>query len=414
MRFFGIDVHSDFCEVAVHEAGSTETVGQVKTRREDLEVLANSLGPDDWVALETTGNARRVAEILAANAGGVMIVDTRNLRAITHAKLKNDCVDARRLAELLAAGMLPGVWRCDEATRVRRRKIARRSQLVRGRTRATNQIHAALIRQLEGRAPGRGVLAKKSRAWLAELQLPADELMTVESCLREADFLAAEIAALDADLARDALADEQVRRLMTIPGVDMITALTVISCIGDVHRFPSPRHTVGYLGLDPRVRQSGSSPARHGHISKQGSAGARHVLCEAAHATMRSPGPLRAFGHRIQKRRGRQIATVAVARKLTTLAWHMLTKEQDYIYERPALTFRKLRKLEMTAGSPRRQNPGGRHGPGTVDNPAQWARERTAALAIESDYVEQVSAWRDRPPQHSNHLNSSVEHLCRA
>ena len=119
-----------------------------------------------------------------------MIVDTRNLKAITHAKLKNDRVDARKLAELLAAGILPGVWRCDEATRVRRRVIARRTQLVRGRTRATNQIHAALIRQLEGRAPSRAVLGKKSREWLASLELPADERMTVESCLREADFSA--------------------------------------------------------------------------------------------------------------------------------------------------------------------------------------------------------------------------------
>jgi transposase len=145
---------------------------------------------------------------------------------------------------------------------------------------------------------------------------------------------------------------------MTIPGVDMITAVTLMSAIGDVRRFPSPRHMVGYLGLDPRVRQSGSSPAHHGHISKQSSATARHVLCEAAYATMRSPGPLRAFGQRVFKRRGRQIATVAVARKLTTLAWHMLTKQQDYIYERPALTFRKMAQARDDRRFPRPQQPG--------------------------------------------------------
>ena len=76
----------------------------------------------------------------------------------------------------------------------------------------------------------------------------------------------------------------------------------------------------------------------------------------------------------------------------------MLTKQQDYIYERPALTFPKLRKLEMTAGSPARSNPGGRRGPGTVDNPAQWARERVVALAIEADYAARVLAWSERPP----------------
>jgi hypothetical protein len=87
--------------------------------------------------------------------------------------LKNDRVDARRLAELLAAGMLPGVWRCDEATRVRRRKVARRTQLVRGRTRAKNQIHAALIRQIEGRttrttcSTSTAAPCRRSRRWRA-------------------------------------------------------------------------------------------------------------------------------------------------------------------------------------------------------------------------------------------------------
>jgi transposase len=334
-------------------------------------LLAESLEPDDQVAVETTGNAVGIARILEPHVGGVLIVDTRHLRAITHAKLKNDRVDARCLADLLAAGMLPGVWRCDEATRVRRRKVARRTQLVPGRARAKNQIHAALIRQLEGRAPGRDLFGKQGRRWLAELNLPADERLTVESCLREADFLAGEIAAIDRDLPREALSDADVKQLMTIPGVDMVTAITLMSAIGDIRRFRSPRHLVGYVGLDPRVRQSGSGPARHGHISKQGSTAARHVLCEAAHSTMRAPGPLRAFGQRVRTRRGAPIATVAIARKLTTLAWHMLTKEQDYLYERPALTFRKLRRLELTAGAAPRSNPGGRHGPGTPHNPPQ-------------------------------------------
>ena len=80
MRFIGIDVHRDFCEIASHQAGVTQSIGRINTTREDLQALADSLGPDDWVALETTGNARRIAEILAVNAGGVMVADTRNLR----------------------------------------------------------------------------------------------------------------------------------------------------------------------------------------------------------------------------------------------------------------------------------------------------------------------------------------------
>jgi transposase len=156
---------------------------------------------------------------------------------------------------------------------------------------------------------------------------------------------------------------------MTIPGVDVTTAATLMATIGRIDRFPSPRHLVGYLGLDPRSRQSGVSPIYEGCISKQGSASVRHVLCEAAHATMRAPGPLRALGQRVRSRRGSKIATVAVARKLACLTWQLLTKQQDYIYERPALTFRKLRMLELAAGAPKRSNPGGHNSPATPDTP---------------------------------------------
>jgi hypothetical protein len=153
---------------------------------------------------------------------------------------------------------------------------------------------------------------------------------------------------------------------MTIPGVDVTTAATLMATIGRIDRFASSRHLVGYLGLGARSRQSGVSTVQHGHISKQGSAAARHVLCEAAHATMRSPGPLHAFGQRVRARRGSNIATVAVARKLACLTWQLLTKEQDYLYERPALTFRKLRRLELAAGAPKRSNPGGRKAAATL------------------------------------------------
>jgi hypothetical protein len=116
---------------------------------------------------------------------------------------------------------------------------------------------------------------------------------------------------------------------MSVPGVNLQTAATFMACVGDIDRFPEPRKLVSYLGLDPRVRQSGQEPARHGHISKEGAAEARHMLCEAAWIVLRYPRPLRAFGERIKARRGAGIATVAVARKLVVLFWHLLTKEQD-------------------------------------------------------------------------------------
>jgi hypothetical protein len=110
-----------------------------------------------------------------------------------------------------------------------------------------------------------------------------------------------------------------------------------MAAIGDVHRSPSARHLVSYLGLDPRVRQPGEGHARHGHISKHGSRSARHALVETASSAARVPGPLHAFGERVRARGGSQVASVAVAQELAVVAWHPLTCGED-LRLRPALT----------------------------------------------------------------------------
>jgi transposase len=266
LRFIGLDVDRDFCDVAIYENGKVRSAGRVASSPEQLGLFAQSLCRDDHVALERTGNALSIARILDVHVGGVLVADTRNVRAMTHAKVKNDRVDAQLLAKLLAAGMLPGTWVCDKQTRVLRRRLARRSQLVRGRTRARNQVHAVVIRNLGGRAPGSNTFGKQGRAWLATLKLPADEREMVQSCLREADFLTGELARVDCEIARYALGCAQIRRLMTIPGISVTTAATLVATIGRIDRFPSARHLVGYIGLDPRSRQSGVSAVYHGHI----------------------------------------------------------------------------------------------------------------------------------------------------
>ena len=130
----------------------------------------------------------------------------------------------------------------------------------------------------------------------------------------------------------------EIRRLMTVPGVNVIVAATFLAAIGEICRFESPRKLVGYLGLDPRVSQSGSAPATHGRISKQGSTRARHALVEASWSTVRQPGPVRAFYERIRARPGHQVAIVACARKLACLFWCLLSRSQDYAYGQPSLT----------------------------------------------------------------------------
>jgi transposase len=394
-RAVGMDVHRDFCEVAIAAAGAVRSAGQVKATPEALALFAASLAPTDVVALEVTGNAAEIARILSPHVARVVVVSPHDT-GISRARAKTDRLDARALAKLLAAGELDAVWMPDEWTRAMRRRLARRDQLVRARTRAKNEIHAVLIRRLQGRPPVTDVFGVRGRRWLAELTLPADERETIAGCLRHVDFLDAEVAALDRAIASEALRHPDVLRLMTIPGVSVITACTFIAAIGDIDRFPSARKLIGYLGLDPRVRQSGPGPARHGRITKQGSASVRHVLVEAAWVTVRAPGPLRAFYERVRARRGAQVAAVATARKLASLCWCLLTREQDYAFGQPSLTRKKIRRLELAAGAASRK---GQVRPGDgLRNKSIRDAERALALQAEDAYRRTISDWKATRP----------------
>ncbi len=355
MRFIGLDVHRDCCEVAIAERGAVRSAGRVRTEPAALALFAHSLAVDDEVAVEATGNALGIARIIEPHVGRVVLANAKAVKGITRAGAKTDKIDARTLAKLLAGGFLPAVWLPDEQTRILRRRISARAQLVRQRTRAKNQVHATLIRNLKAKPPVSDLFGARGRRWLAEQDLPADELETVAACLRQIEFLDREIALIERTLAEQVLAAAEMRRLLTLPGVNFVTAAALIAAIGEVSRFPTARQLVSYLGLDPRVRQSGIEPARHGRISKQGPGETRHVLVEAAWHAARTPGPLRAFHERVAARRGSNVATVAVARKLAVIAWHMLSRGEDYAFARPSLTREKLRRLELLTGAERRK-----------------------------------------------------------
>jgi transposase len=150
-----------------------------------------------------------------------------------------------------------------------RRRLARRAQLVRACSRVKNEIHAVLMRCLADRTPAADLFGVKGRAWLADQQLPACERETVDAGLRQVDFLDTEITQVDQLIAADALSWPELKRLMTVPGVNVIVAATFMGAVGDIRRFGDRRKLTAYLGLDPRVRQSGAGPANHGHISSK-------------------------------------------------------------------------------------------------------------------------------------------------
>jgi transposase len=257
------------------------------------------------------------------------------------------------LARLLSSGELESVWMPDERCRVLRRRLARREQLVHSRSRAKNEIHAVLQRRLQGKPSCSDLFGVNGRQWLTGVELPVEERESVDAGIRHIEFLDAEVAAVERLIAQQALGWPEIRRLMTVAGVNLICASTFIAAVGDPRRFLTSRKLVAYLGLDPKVRQSGDAPARSGRISKRGSAAARWALVEAAWSVVLQPGPLHAFYDRTRARRGHGKAIVATARKLAILFWCMLTRDEDYAHQQPSLTKKKLCRLELTAGAPK-------------------------------------------------------------
>ena len=190
-------------------------------------------------------------------------------------------------------------------------------------------------------------------------------------------------------MARDPAVDDRAR------ASNLICAATFLVAIGEPTRFLTSRKLVAYLGLDPKVRQSGEAPARSGRISKRGSASARWALVEAAWSVVKQPGPLRAFYERTRARRGHGKAIVATARKLAVLFWCMLRRSEDYAHQRPALTKKKLRQLELTAGAPSRT----KQAAGIWStNRAILHAERALALQAEVSYQQLVKDQRAGRP----------------
>jgi len=387
MRCIGLDVHRDFCEVAIAEGGQVRSAGRFSTDPVSVTRWAGELRSDDVVTLEATGNALAIARLIAP-FGRVVLANPKAVKGATVVRTKTDKIDARTLATLLAGGFLPEVWIVDEATRILRRRISRRAHLVKARTKVKNQVHATLIRNLK-RPPVSDLFGVRGLAWLAEQELPVDERETIDACLRHIAFLDREIAELETQLAAAVLASPDMRRLLTLPGVNSVSAAAFMAAVGDIRRFPTARHLVSYLGLNPRVHQSGSEKARHGRITKQGPSDARHVLVEAAWRAARETGPLRAFSQRVAAKRGSNIATVAVARKLVVIAWHMLARDEEYAFARPSLVREKLRRLELLAGAER--HPGKRTG--VFAQRAQHHLEKELAAQAEVAYQRLVKDW---------------------
>ncbi|MDQ1032535.1 transposase [Streptomyces umbrinus] len=319
--YVGIDVHRRRSQIAVTDEGGKIAVNRnVPNGRETVLGVIGDLPVGTPVAFEAAFGWGRLIELLQDYGFEAHMAHPLQCKAIALARLKNDKVDAATLAHLLRADLLPEAWIAPLLLREQGAVLRHRAQLVRLRTLLRNRIHAVLAHHGCDRASS--CWSAPGRAWLDELPLPETSRHVVADLLEMIDALQQVIDRTDAGLAATARTDPRVKALTALPGVGRLTAQIIVAEVGDISRFPSARKLASWAGLTPTVRGSDRT-VRYGHISKQGDPWLRWIMNEAAQTAKRSP-QFAAHYEQIAHRRGKKIATIAIARKLLTHAYHLL------------------------------------------------------------------------------------------
>lgn len=220
----------------------------------------------------------------------------------------------------------------DAEEQADRRLTSLRHDVGRELTRSINRMKAVLRRHnLEQECPTKGIQTQRARKWLERLPLEAVERAELSHQLARQDLLRQQLKHLQAEILRRYEAHPAARLISTLPGAAAYTSLGLASRIGDVRRFQHPRSLANYWGLTPGSRNSGEATQRLGSITKQGSALARFLLGQLVLHVLRDDVWMRAWFRGIKRRRGSKIARVAVMRRLATILWHMLTKQEAYV-----------------------------------------------------------------------------------
>jgi transposase len=331
MNYGAIDLHLRSTWIRVVEPDGTPVLERkIPTTREALmaafgeqphaRILIESGTESEWVAqtIEACGH-----EVIVASPSYALMYGHRN------AQIKTDRRDVVALAEACRHGIYRAAHRVSAEQRQHRRALRVREQLVRSRTQLINLVRAQL-KQEGYRLPRCSSEAMPRRYTL--LSLPDAMRSVLAPAVTMIATLSEQIRASDTALMAVAAADPVVQRLMTAPGVGVITGLTYRAVLGDVQRFGDARGVAAYLGLVPREDSSGTRH-RRGTITKAGPNQLRVLLVQASWVVWRqrtAGGALHAWVERLAARRGKRIAVVALARRLGRILYAMWRDETDY------------------------------------------------------------------------------------
>lgn len=279
-------------------------------------------------AVEPVSQWAWYGDILKEHGVAVHLVNPYKTKLIAETKLKNDKVDSRILAELLRCDFLPTSYYAPKEVRDLRELSRWRLFLSRLRTRIKNRVHQILAKQ--------GIYStwsdpfgKGGRQFILSQSLSFEVKREIDQLMEFLDRLDFAIAERDKDLKEYLSFHPETKILMSIPGIGPVTVITMLSEIGDYARFERPEQLVGFAGLNPASYSSGEH-LRLGRITRHGSEHLRTILVEAAHRVRPAWGSLYEFFIRIKEKKGSKIASVALARKILALSWHLMKKKEMY------------------------------------------------------------------------------------
>ena len=336
MNHVAIDLGSKHSQVCVREADGT-IVLEKKHPTPALAALMSSWGPSR-VILETSSEAFRIADAAKSAGHEVRVVPSTLARqlGVGMRRMKTDQRDARTLSEASCRILLPTVHVPEQETRELRSLLRSREVLVEGRTKLINHVKGWLRAQLWRLARGTPATVParvRECAATKEATVPPH----IEQMLRLIEHYTTELTQANRVVCEKAKSSEICRRLMTIPGVGPVTAVTFVATVEDHSRFPQAYRLQSYLGLTPGESSSGEKQQRTG-ITKAGSTAMRRLLIQAAWSAIRHrpSDPMVRWAAQIANRRGRFIAVVALARKLAGIMFALWRDNSTYVSNKGA------------------------------------------------------------------------------
>ena len=345
--YIGIDLHKEVCyATTLDKEGVIIDRREFKNEREEWEKFVEEIPRDSKVAIEACSYWYPVCDFLEDRGIEMVLSHPSKTRIIAEAKIKTDKIDSKNLAKLLRADFLPQSYIPSKEIRENREVLRLRVQLGKDRTVVKNRIHAVLAKN-GVKHEFSDLFGVEGTNFLKEIDLPHSQRITLDVLLRQLESTNKEIELVQEQIAVIAREDEDIKILMTIPGIDYHSAMIIKNEIGEIGRFPDYKKLCSFAGLVPRVHQSANT-RWEGHITKEGNSLLRWILIQIVHQVVRYPGELRKFYHELKKKKGTKIAVVATARKLLRVIYCMLSRKENYKFERKALTESKLKRLEKT------------------------------------------------------------------